>query len=270
MLAHCYTPIVHLGLLLTSIKGRSRALVRGGGRAGGRADERGSLPLSRTLVTPYCKRIRPGRRITRSRSFPPCVPSRANPSGLGHAATIYSSVQGPPGVETPTVGAPGRGLLRVDEQLPIKLQMGSLQQPLQPETLLRFGSLEFMSLDGSYDMVLLPPGATTTMATVSLPAGGGIDDVFPAWRKSSIRVCPVTFPADRGGGGATMAKQEAAPRRLSSESTTLAPQRGTRRALTSRLRRRRASFPRNTPTPSGRTKPARSRRTCWALASYLR
>jgi hypothetical protein len=34
--------------------------------------------------------------------------------------------------------------------------MGSLQQPLQPETLLRFGSLEFMSLDDSYDMVLLP------------------------------------------------------------------------------------------------------------------
>src|SRR5688572_18857342 len=35
--------------------------------------------------------------------------------------------------------------------------MGSLQQPLQPGTLLRFGSLEFMSLDGSYDMTLLPP-----------------------------------------------------------------------------------------------------------------
>jgi hypothetical protein len=35
--------------------------------------------------------------------------------------------------------------------------MGSLQQPLQPETVLRFGSLEFMSLDGSYDMILLPP-----------------------------------------------------------------------------------------------------------------
>jgi hypothetical protein len=67
-----------------------------------------------------------------------------------------------------------------------------------------------------------------------------------------------------------MAKQEAAPRRLSSESTTSAPQRGTRRALTSHLRRRQALFPRNTPTPSRWTTPARSRRTCWALASYLR
>jgi hypothetical protein len=35
--------------------------------------------------------------------------------------------------------------------------MGNLQQPLQPGTVLHFGSLEFMSLDGSYDMVLLPP-----------------------------------------------------------------------------------------------------------------
>jgi hypothetical protein len=67
-----------------------------------------------------------------------------------------------------------------------------------------------------------------------------------------------------------MANQEAAPRRLSSESTTLVPQRGTRRVLTSRLRRRRAPFPRNMPTPSGQMMPARSRRTCWALASYLR
>jgi hypothetical protein len=35
--------------------------------------------------------------------------------------------------------------------------MGSLQQPFQPGMVLRFRSLEFMSLDGSYDMILLPP-----------------------------------------------------------------------------------------------------------------
>jgi hypothetical protein len=47
-LAHSYTPIVHLDLLLASIKGRSRALMREGGRAGGRADEPAhSLSLSR-------------------------------------------------------------------------------------------------------------------------------------------------------------------------------------------------------------------------------
>jgi hypothetical protein len=125
-----------------------------------------SLSPTRTLVTPYCKRARPGRRTTRrprvspfclSPFFPLRAPSRADPSGLGHAATIYSSVQGPPGDDTPTVGAPGRGLLCVDEQLPVKLQMGSLQQPFQPGMILRFGSLEFMSLDDGYDMILLPP-----------------------------------------------------------------------------------------------------------------
>jgi hypothetical protein len=202
--------------------------------------------------------------------FPPCVPSRADPSGLGHATTIYSSVQGPLGVETPTVGVPGRGLVHVDEQLPVKLQMGSLQQPLQPGTMLRFGSLEFMSLDGSYNMILLPPPRDNDNGGRHPARRRRNRRRLPTWRKSNIRVRPVTFPVDGGGGGAAMAKQEATPRRLSSESTAPAPQRGTRRALTSRLRRRRASFPRNTPTPSRRTTSARSRRTCWALALYLR
>jgi hypothetical protein len=74
-----------------------------------------SLPPTWTLVTPYCKRTRPGRETNTKAAgfpfyarlplaFPPLrAPSRADPSGLGHAATIYSSVQGPPGVETPTV-----------------------------------------------------------------------------------------------------------------------------------------------------------------------
>jgi hypothetical protein len=42
--------------------------------------------------------------------------------------------------------------------------MDNLQQPLQHGTVLRFGSLEFMSPDDSYDMVLLP--RSTTIATV--------------------------------------------------------------------------------------------------------
>jgi hypothetical protein len=84
-------------------------------------------------------------------------PSRSTHLGWGTRRHSLVGPRDPPGLETPTVGAPGRGLLRVDEQLSVKLQMGSLQQPLQPGTVLRFGSLEFMSLDGSYDMMLLPP-----------------------------------------------------------------------------------------------------------------
>jgi hypothetical protein len=74
------------------------------------------------------------------------------------------------------------------------------------------------------------------MAADNLLAGGGIDDVFPTWWKNNIRACPVPSPTDGEGGEATKAKQEAAPRRLSSESTAPAPQRGARRASTSRLR----------------------------------
>jgi hypothetical protein len=63
-------------------------LVREGGRAGERAASRPpSLSPSRTLVTPYCKRIRPGRRTTRGRGFPssvssPCVSVSERELGL--------------------------------------------------------------------------------------------------------------------------------------------------------------------------------------------
>jgi hypothetical protein len=106
-------------------------------------------------------------------------------------------------------------MLRVNEHLPVEFQMVSLQQPLQPGTLLRFGSLEFMSLDGSYDMVLLPRSATATTTVVSSPGSGELDGVFSLWRKSSIRVRPATLLAAGGGDGATVARQEAAPSRLS-------------------------------------------------------
>src|SRR5688572_31653829 len=108
------------------------------------------------------------------------------------------------------------------------------------------------------------------MVADSPPTGGGIDDVFPAWWKNNLRAHPVLSPTDGGGGGATRAKQETAPRRLSSESTAPAPQRGAHRASTSRLRRRRAPSPRNTPIPSKRTTPARSRKACWVSPLYLR
>jgi hypothetical protein len=183
---------------------------------------------------------------------------------------FYSSVQGPHGVETPTVGALGRGLQRVDEQLPVEFQMGSLQQPLQPGTLLRFGSLEFMSLDSSYDMILLPPQRDSD--------NDGRQPTRRQWTRQ--RLPPVVeeqhpglsrhLPRRRRRRRGNRGQAGAAPRWLSSESTTPAPRRGTCQALTSRPRRRRASFPRNTPTPSGQMTPARSRRACWALASYLR
>jgi hypothetical protein len=86
-LAHSYTPIVHLDPLLASIKGRFKAFMRRG-RAGERADEQ-AHSLSLSLVNacnPYYEHT-PLAWGNTSRVFPPCVPSHANPSGLGRAAT---------------------------------------------------------------------------------------------------------------------------------------------------------------------------------------
>jgi hypothetical protein len=158
------------------IKGRTRALLhrvgpRGEGRDGARSRPLAPTPAW-TLVSPYCKRTRLRRGantkaagfalshacLPPAASFPPFAFRLASTHlGWGTRRHFTRRSRDPLGFETPTVGAPGRGLLRVDEQLPVKLQMGSLQQPFHPGTLLRFGNLEFMSLDGSYDMILLPP-----------------------------------------------------------------------------------------------------------------
>jgi hypothetical protein len=112
---------------------------------------------------------------------------------------------------------------------------------------------------------------TTTMVDGS-PAVGELDNGISPRQKGNTRVYPATLLAGGDGDGATVARQEAAPHRLSnqSESMTLAPLRGTCRVLSSHLRQRRMSPPRNGPTPSGLMTPAPSQRTCWALASYMR
>jgi hypothetical protein len=113
-LAHCYISYCTPGPSPYAYKRKAQGTHTGGWPRGedGTAHAGLSLPPTRTLVTPYCKRTRPGRwTSTKAAGFPftPAslfsplrAPSRADPSRLGHAATIYSSVQGPPGVETPT------------------------------------------------------------------------------------------------------------------------------------------------------------------------
>jgi hypothetical protein len=88
-LAHSYTPHCTPGPSPCIYKGEVQALpARGSEKGVTRRDEhtnRLSLSLSRTLVTPttstppWCEIIRA--------TFSLCVPSRANPSGQGHAAT---------------------------------------------------------------------------------------------------------------------------------------------------------------------------------------
>jgi hypothetical protein len=198
------------------------------------------------------------------------APSRADPSGLGHAATIYSLVQGPPGVETPIVGAPGRGLLRVDEQLPVKLQMGSLQQPFQPGTVLCFGSLEFMSLDGSYDMILLPPPRDSD--------NGGRQPARRRWNQRRLphvaeeqhsglsRCLPHRRRRRRGNQGQAGGGTSSAVERVNGAGAPTGDTSGVDLASETKT-----SVVSPQHANSKRTNaPARSQGTCWASPSYLR
>jgi hypothetical protein len=229
-----------------------------------------SLSPSRTLVTPYCKHIRSGRRITRAAVFPLVFHLAPTHLGWDTLRQFTRRSRDPPGSKRRQLARQVGACCVLTNSFP------SSSRWVVSNNLSSLGRYYVSGVSSSCPSTAATTWysflrrVTTTTTAVSPPDCGEIDDVFLAWRKSSIRVCPVTFPADGGEGGATVAMQEVAPRRLSSESTTPAPRRGTCRALTSRLRRRRASFPRNTPTPSGRMTPARSRRTCWALASYLR
>jgi hypothetical protein len=96
-LAHCYTPIVHLDPLLAPIKGRSRALVREGwprGRTCRRIRLSLSLSPTRTLVTLYCKRTRPGRRATRRPRVSPLPVSSPPPSCFVSRRPIWAGTCG--------------------------------------------------------------------------------------------------------------------------------------------------------------------------------
>jgi hypothetical protein len=100
------------------IKGRSRALLQRVGRAekDGTALAQGrSLPPAWTLVTPYCKRTRPGRgtntkatgspfvRLSPSGFFPPSRSVSRRPIWAGARGDNLLVGPGTPGFETPTI-----------------------------------------------------------------------------------------------------------------------------------------------------------------------
>jgi hypothetical protein len=129
-LAHSYTPHCTPGPSPCIYKREVQGLHAGGRRVARENELTNGLTLSLVnACNPYYEHT-PWRGITRAARFP--LLFHLAPTHLGWDAQrqIYSSVQGPRGVKTSTVGAPGRGLLRVSEQLPVEFQMSSLQQPL--------------------------------------------------------------------------------------------------------------------------------------------
>jgi hypothetical protein len=148
--------------------------------------------------------------------------------------------------------------------------MGSLQQPLQPRTLLRFGSLEFMSLDGSYDMVLLPP-----------PRDNDNHDRQPASRRRNRRRLPRVVEEQHPGLSRHLPRRRRRRRGNHGQAggdTSLVVERvddagapaGDTADVDLASETKTSVVSLQHAYPSGRMTPARSRRTCWALASYLR
>jgi hypothetical protein len=240
------------------------------GRAGERADEQAHpLSLSQTLVTPTTS-ASPWRRITRAAFSPLCSISR-QPIWAGTRSDNFTRrSKDPPGLKRRQLARQVGACCVLTNNFPLSSRWVVSNNLFSPGRCSVSGVSSSCPSAAATTWCSFPRSATATTTTVSSPSSGGLDDVFPPWRKSNSWVCLAAFLAAGGGGGATVARQEAAPCRLSSESTTLAPQRGTCRALSSHLRQRRVSFPHNVPTASGQMMPAHSRRACWALASNLR
>jgi hypothetical protein len=218
-----------------------------------------TLSLSRTLVTP-----------TTSRVSPLCSISR-QPIWAGTRSDKFTRrSRDPPGSKRRQLACQVGACCVLTNNFPLSSRWVVYNNLFSSGRCCALGVSSSCPSTAAMTWYSSPRSATATTTVVSSPGGDELDDVFPPWRKSSIRVYPATFRAAGGGGGATVARQEAATRQLSNESTTPAPQRGTCRALSSHLRHRWMSFPRNMPTPSGLMMPALLRRTCWTSTSYLR
>jgi hypothetical protein len=84
-LAHSYTPHCTLGPSPCIYKREVQGLHARGSHGGNELTNRLTLSLPQTLVTPTTS-THPRCEIIQA-AFSPCVPSRANPSGQGHATT---------------------------------------------------------------------------------------------------------------------------------------------------------------------------------------
>jgi hypothetical protein len=215
--------------------------MRKGGRAGGRADEQArslSLSPSRTLVTPTAS-APPLVQDNTSHGFPPLCSISRQPIWAGTRSDNFTRrSRDPPGSKRQQLARQVGACCVLTNNFPLSSRWVVSSNLFSPRRCSVLGVSSSCPSTAATTWYSFPRSAAATTMAVSPPGGGGLSDVSSPWRKSSIRVCHVAFLAARGGGGATVAKQEAAHRRLSSESTIPAPQRGTCRALSSRLRQR--------------------------------
>jgi hypothetical protein len=256
-LAHSYTPIVQLGHFLVSIKGDVQGLPKARGTrqtSEGRQSRRDAVeansdssPQGRTLSLSLSLSHSPATLVTPTTSTPvqdnisliPLLCSILHqPIWVGTHSDKFT------GRLTVLAGPKHRQLVRqvgaccvLTNTFPLSsrwVAFSSLSSPGRCSASGVSSSCPATAATTWYSF----PRSTTTTTVVGSPGDGELDDDFPPWQKRNTRVCPATLLAGGGGDGATVARQEAAPHRLSdqSESTTPAPLQGTCRVLSSHLR----------------------------------
>src|SRR5688500_11615372 len=145
--------------------------------------DRLSLSPSRTLVTPYCKRIRPGRRTTRAAVplivFP--LVFRLTPTHLGWDTQRQFTRR-----SRDPLGSKRRQLARqVGASCVLTNSFPSSARWVVSSNLSSSGRCSVSGVSSSCPSTAATAWyfflrrTTTTMAAISPPAGGGIDDVFP-------------------------------------------------------------------------------------------
>jgi hypothetical protein len=156
-------------------------------RENGLAHEALSLSLSptRTLVTPYCKRIRPGRKTTRRPQvplccFPPFVFCLA-PAHLGWDTQrqFTRRSRDPPGSKRRQLARQVGACCMLTNSFPSSSRWVVSSNLSSPGRCFVSGVSSSCPSTAATTWYSFLRRTTTIMAAVSPPAGGGIDDVFP-------------------------------------------------------------------------------------------
>jgi hypothetical protein len=102
---------------------------------------------------------------------PLCVPSRADPSGLGHVATIYSSVQGPP--QGRNIDKERREVCSVKVAAPVYLDW-----PDKPITFDQGDHPDRVPSPGKYPLVVDPVIGNVRLTKVLMDGGSSLNIVY--------------------------------------------------------------------------------------------
>jgi hypothetical protein len=211
-LAHSYTPIVRLDPLLASIKGRSRAILKGGSR-GERSERTGSLPLSLSLsrraCNPYYER-HPWCRIIQGLPHILCsIPRQPIWAGT-RSDNLTRRSRDPPGPKRRQLARQVGACCVLTNAFSLSSRWGVFSNLFSPGRCSASRVSSSCPSTAATTWYSSPRGATTTTVFDS-PDGGELGDNISPRQKRSTLVVPATLLAGGGGDGATMATQEAAP-----------------------------------------------------------